>query len=202
MPLNVQPTGSPWEAFRLTSKAPSELYDVLGPGGVDGLVRHALVDCWNALPAGERSLAVWRKRTEAIWDRNMAVWRRIKKPSPAAFFEDMHPDPADGHLRQALVMTWMMLPRGKRDMTTVRAVIQHIFQRQLAAWAEDEQTLRKGRPTPSRATKPAAAKPAPRKNATKEKSKTGRGRRPIQSATLKRRRTPPPPRAAVSAKPR
>lgn len=144
MPLNVQATDSPWEAFRLTSKSPSELYDVLGPSGVDGMIRHVLVDCWNALPADERTLSAWRKRVDAIWQRNFAVWNRIKKASPAAFFEDMRPDAADGHLRQALVLTWMMLPRGKRDMKDVRAVITHIFERQVATWEADEQILKKG----------------------------------------------------------
>ncbi len=157
MPLNVQPTDAPWEAFRLTSKSPSELYDVLGPSGVDGLIRHVLVDCWNTLPSGERNLKAWRKRVDEIWSRNMAVWTRIKKPSPAAFFEDMRPDAADGHLRQALIMTWMMLPRGKRDMKDVRAVITHIFERQRATWEEDEQTLKKGlKSSPAKKARPRA----------------------------------------------
>jgi len=31
-----------WEAFRLTSKSPSELLHTLGPHGVDHLIRQAL----------------------------------------------------------------------------------------------------------------------------------------------------------------
>lgn len=164
MPLNVQSTDSPWEAFRLTSKSPSEVYDVLGPSGVDGLIRHVLVDCWNALPAGSRDLKGWRKRVNDVWMRNFAVWSRIKKPSPAAFFEDLRPDTADGHLRQALIMTWMMLPRGKRDMKDVRAVVTRIYERQLETWEEDEELLKRGaskRVTP-RAPKKRAKKPAPK----------------------------------------
>ncbi len=172
MPLNVQPTDAPWEAFRLTSKAPSEVYDVLGPSGVDGLVRHALVDCWNTLPPGERSLRAWRRRVDEVWSRNEALWSRIKKPSPAAFFEDLRPDAADGHLRQALVMCWMMLPRGKRDMKDVRAVLTGIFERQLAAWDEDEETFTKGPKSGRRkAGKPAVAKPAKTVKATKKSKK-------------------------------
>jgi hypothetical protein len=179
MPLNVQSTDSPWEAFRLTSKSPSELYDVLGPNGIDALVRHALLDCWNGLPAGTRSLATWSKCVDEVWSRNMSIWSRIKKPSPAAFFENMRPDPADGHLRQALIMTWMMLPRGRRDMRDVRAVITHIFQRQRSAWEEDEQTLKRG---PARRKSLASKrsnkkKPAPRPTSRPAKSsrkKTGR----------------------------
>jgi hypothetical protein len=163
MPLNVQSTDSPWEAFRLTSKSPSELYDVLGPSGVDGLVRHALMDCWNALPAGTRTLATWRKRVDEVWARNASAWGRIKKASPAAFFQDMHPAAADGHLRQALILCWMMLPRGRRDMSDVRAVLTGIYERQLAAWEADQRTFTKG-------PKPARRKPAPRRAAPRPPS--------------------------------
>ena len=42
-----------WEAFRLTSKSPSELMTVMGPNGVDALVREMLMECWKSLPAGD-----------------------------------------------------------------------------------------------------------------------------------------------------
>ena len=116
-----------WEAFRLTSKSPSELYDVLGPEGPDHLIRQFLTACWNALPAGDRSFAAWRKIVDEVYARNMAVWSRIKKPNPAAFFENLRPDPADGHLRQAFVLTWMMLPRaGGRDIKDARRVVESL----------------------------------------------------------------------------
>src|SRR5687767_3900096 len=59
-----------WEAFRLTSKSPSELYDVLGPEGVDNLLRQFLTACWNALPMGERSMEGWRRLVQNVFDRN------------------------------------------------------------------------------------------------------------------------------------
>ena len=122
-----------WEAFRLTSKSPSELYDVLGPEGPDNLVRQFLTACWNALPAGERSFSAWRKLVGEVYQRNMAVWSKIRKPNPAAFFENLRPDPADGHLRQAFVLTWMMLPRaGGRDIKDARRVIETIYERNVA----------------------------------------------------------------------
>ena len=34
---------------------------------------------------------------EFVFDRNMAVWSSIKKPSPGAFFESLQPTVADGH---------------------------------------------------------------------------------------------------------
>ena len=69
-----------WEAFRLTSKSPSELYDVLGPDGVDHLVREFMTACWNALPPGTRTFAAWRKLTDDVFARNMRTWKSIKKP--------------------------------------------------------------------------------------------------------------------------
>ncbi len=104
----------------------------------------------------------------------MAVWSRIKKPSPAAFFKNMRPDAADGHLRQALIMTWMMLPPGSGH-EDVRAVITHIFERQLATWEEDDQTLRKGLKQ-SKQKKVASAKKAPAKVAKKPSKKGARRR--------------------------
>ncbi len=134
-----------WEAFRLTSKSPSELYDVLGPEGPDHLLRQFLTACWNALPAGERSFNAWRELVAEVYARNTAVWSRIKKPNPAAFFENLRPDPADGHLRQAFVLTWMMLPRaGGRDVKDARRVMEALYERNVAAWEADNTTFTKG----------------------------------------------------------
>jgi len=131
-----------WEAFRLTSKSPAELYDVLGPEGVDNLVRQFLTACWNALPPGARSMVAWRRLTQEIFERNMRVWGRIKKPNPVLFFEDLRPEPADGHLRQAMVMCWMMLPRaGGRNFADTKKIIQQIYQRNLEAWEQDNRTF-------------------------------------------------------------
>ena len=151
-----------WEAFRLTSKSPSELYDVLGPEGPDHLVRQFLTACWNALPAGERSFGAFRKLVDEVYARNMAVWSRIKKPNPAAFFENLRPDPADGHLRQAFVLTWMMLPRaGGRDIKDARRVIENLYERNVASWEADNTTFTKG-------PKKSAKKSAPTKSAKKK----------------------------------
>ena len=134
-----------WEAFRLTSKSPSELYDVLGPEGPDNLMRQFLTACWNALPAGTRTFAAWRKLVEEVYARNNAVWSRIKKPNPAEFFENLRPDPADGHLRQAFVLTWMMLPRaGGRDIKDAKRVVNALYERNVAAWDADNSTFTKG----------------------------------------------------------
>jgi hypothetical protein len=146
-----------WEAFRLTSKTPSELYDVLGPEGVDHLVRQFLTACWNALPAGTRSIGGWRKLAQDVFDRNLRTWSRIKKPNPAEFFRDLRPEPADGHLRQAMVLSWMMLPRaGGRKFADTKKIITAIYQRNLAAWEQDNATFT-GR-TKKKAKKPAAKK--------------------------------------------
>src|SRR5687767_9430630 len=159
-----------WEAFRLTSKSPSELYDVLGPEGPDNLIRQFLTACWNALPAGERSFAAWEKLVAEVYRRNMAVWSRIKRPTPAAFFEDLRPDPADGHLRQAFVLTWMMLPRaGGRDVKDARRVVESLYERNVAAWETDNATFTKG-PKKS-AKKPASARKKPASKAKRVSKK-------------------------------
>jgi hypothetical protein len=153
-----------WEAFRLTSKSPSELYDVLGPEGPDNLIRQFLTACWNALPAGERSFGAWRKLVCEVYLRNMSVWSKIKRPTPAAFFENLRPDPADGHLRQAFVLTWMMLPRaGGRDIKDARRVIESLYERSVANWEADNATFTKG------PRKPAGKKAAGKKAAAKKK---------------------------------
>ena len=153
-----------WEAFRLTSRSPAELYDVLSPAGVDHMMRQALAACWNVLPAGERSIAGWRRLAGELFDRNMRVWTKIKKPTPAAFFENLRPDAADGHLRQAMVMSWMMLPRaGGRDFKSTRKIIEKIYRRNLDAWEEDNRLFA------SPVKKVKAARPAKAKRATKKK---------------------------------
>jgi len=45
-----------WEAMRLTSKSPSELLTVLGPHGVDELIRAMMSDGWREHPAKTRTL--------------------------------------------------------------------------------------------------------------------------------------------------
>src|SRR5690242_4227692 len=99
-----------WEALRLTSKAPSEVYKVLGPHGVDELLHQARNQCWRDYPEENRSVRAVRKIVEDVFERNMKVWNAIKKPSPAAFFENLLPNEADRYVRQALVTCWMMLP--------------------------------------------------------------------------------------------
>src|SRR5687767_1999777 len=96
-----------WEGYRLTSKAPAEVYAVLGPHGVDELLHHARNAIWREYPEADRSFAAVRQRVREVFDRNIKVWRAIKKPSPQAFFENLLPHAADGHIRQALVTCWM-----------------------------------------------------------------------------------------------
>ncbi len=150
------------EALRLTSRSPSELHGILGPHGVDELLRDARNACWRECPAEQRTLPNVRRIVTEVFDRNMAVWSKIKKASPAAFFENLLPNAADGHMRQALVLCWMMLPRGKRSLKVVGDVVSSIFQRQLDAWVDDERTFTKGPPSkagkapksPAKAMKP------------------------------------------------
>ena len=148
-----------WEALRLTSRTPSEVYTVLGPHGVEKLLADARDAVWREYPAEGRTLSAARKQLEFVFDRNMAVWASIKKPSPAAFFENLQPTVADGHIRQALVTTWMMMPRtGGRELKDTIKIVRRIFERMLEAWEEDDQTFTKGpskKSTPKPKKKPA-----------------------------------------------
>ena len=85
----------------------------------------------------------YRKLVNAF-ARNMGVWRAIQSPSPANFFENLLPQAADGDPRQALVLCWMMLPRGKRSVKAVCDVVTSIFQRTLESWEIDNEVFTKG----------------------------------------------------------
>jgi hypothetical protein len=164
-----------WEAFRLTSKSPSELMNVMSPAGVDALVREALMACWRSLPEDGRIMDAWRDRVNKMWARNMKVWTAIKKPAPQAFFVDLAPFDSDGHFRQACVMSWMMLPRaGGREFKDTFKIIREIFDRNVAAWETDHATFtgsppKKKRPTAKTARAPKRTKKA--KVAVKKKRK-------------------------------
>ena len=155
-----------WEAFRLTSKSPSEVLHVLGPHGVDDLIRKAMDAVWREYPEDSRTYEAVKQRVQEVFNRNLRHWSSIKKPAPAAFFENLLPYAADGHVRQALVLTWMMLPRaGGRDFSDVKKIVGQIIERNLAAWDEDHQTFtgpkpKKKPPAAKRPAKPAKKKPA------------------------------------------
>lgn len=146
-----------WEAFRWTAKSPSELYHVLGPHGVDDLLRQMIAAVWRDLPAEGRTFEGGVQAARQVFDRNIAVWQRIKKPGPEEFFADLQPHPADGFLRQAMVLTWMMMPRtGGREVKDALRIVSDIFDRNLAAWDEDNVTFTGGKKKSRKPAKPAA----------------------------------------------
>jgi hypothetical protein len=154
-----------WEAFRLTSKSPSEVLHVLGPHGVDDLIRKMMDACWREYPEEVRTFENVKKRVMEVYNRNMRVWSGIKKPTPQAYFENMLPYAADGHMRQALVLAWMMMPRaGGRKFSDVKKIVEAIFRRNMGAWEEDN----------ARFT--AAPKKAGRKATRKKKTKARKRR--------------------------
>jgi hypothetical protein len=132
-----------WEAQRLTSKSPSEVYAVLGPHGVDDLIRQAWAACWREFPEEGRTFKAVRQRFFEVFTRNMNIWRRIKRPTPEAFFADFKAhDQAEGHIRQALVLSWMMMPRaGGREFKETLRIVQRIYERNVEGWEEDEGTF-------------------------------------------------------------
>lgn len=164
-----------WEAYRWTAKSPSELFHVLGPHGVDHLVRQALDTCWRELPDDKRTLADVIAAAREVFERNARVWNRIKKPEPAAFFQDLLPKQADQFLRQAMVTCWMMMPRtGGRKPSDVTRIVTNIFNRNLAAWEEDNATLTGKKPTKKKtatAKKSAPVKLAKKKTLAKKKKR-------------------------------
>jgi hypothetical protein len=154
-----------WEAFRLTSKTPSELLSTLGPHGVDDLMRQALNAVWRDYPTETRSYVTVRKAAAEVFDRNMKVWSAIKKPRPEAFFAELGPYPSDGFMRQAFVMCWMMLPRkGGRDFKETHSILKRMFARNMEAWSEDNATFtaETSKPRKKVAKKAAAVKKKPK----------------------------------------
>jgi hypothetical protein len=158
-----------WEAFRLSSRTPAEVLHVLGPHGVDELIRKMMDACWREYPEAERSFEAVRQRVIDVYERNMRHWSTIRKPAPAAYFDNLLPYAADGHMRQALVLTWMMMPRaGGRNFSDVKKIVARIFQRNLDAWDQDYLTFTS-----------AGTKPTKRKGATAaNKAATARSKRP------------------------
>jgi hypothetical protein len=161
--------GMSWEAFRLTSKSPSELLHTLGPHGVDHLIRQALDVLWREYPEETRTFDNVKRRADEVYSRNMRVWSAIKKPSPQAFFENLLPYPADGFVRQAMVLCWMMIPRtGGRDVADVRKIISQMYQRNVEAWQADNRLFTTNRkPAGKKVKKPKAVKTS--KKATRKK---------------------------------
>ena len=132
-----------WEAQRLTSKSPAEVYRVLGPHGCDDLLRQAWAACWREHPEETRTFEAVRQRFFESWTRNINIWKRIKKPTPDAFFADFRPhDTAEGHIRQALLLSWMMMPRaGGRQFKDTVKIMERIYRRNMDAWEEDNRTF-------------------------------------------------------------
>lgn len=153
-----------WEAHRLTSKSPAEVYRVLGPHGCADLFRQAWAACWRETPEEARTYAAVRQRFLEVFTRNLNIWKRITKPSFDVFFEDFRPhDNAEAHLRQAMVLSWMMMPRaGGRDFKDTIKIIQRLYDRQIEACDEDQETFTRG---------PGKAKGATAKNSAKKKAR-------------------------------
>jgi hypothetical protein len=171
-----------WEAYRWTAKTPSELYHTLGPHGVDELIRNALADVWREMPEDGRTVDGATRAAREVADRNVAVWTKIKQPSPAAFFEDLRPAAADGHFRQAMVLCWMMMPRsGGRKVGDVLKIVSQILERNLANWQEDNATFTGIKATRSKKAPAAASKPA-RKPAVRKGTKKARAKKAKRTA--------------------
>ena len=161
-----------WEAFRWTAKSPSELYHVLGPHGVDDLLRQAVAACWRAVPEEGRTFAAAHQLARDVFARNIRVWKQIKKPTPEAFFKDMFPTDADGFVRQAMVLCWMMMPRtGGREVSDALKIVGHIFERNMESWEEDNRTFTKGAKFSTKAKK-ASRKPGSDGTGAKVKAST------------------------------
>lgn len=159
-----------WEAYRWTAKSPSELYHVLGPHGVDELVRQSLAAIWRDLPEEARTLPAAIAKAREVQAHNFGVWKNIKQPTPEAFFANLRPTNADGHFRQAMVLCWMMMPRlGGRVVGDALRIVSEIFERNITAWETDNDTFtgKKKRPASARKPKPAAKPPAAKAPAVK-----------------------------------
>ena len=107
------------------------------------MIRQAWAACWREFPEEGRTFRAVRQRFFEVFTRNMNIWRRIKKPTPEAFFADFKAhDLVEGHIRQALVLSWMMMPRsGGREFKDTLKIVQRIYERNVEGWEEDEGTF-------------------------------------------------------------
>jgi len=156
-----------WEAQRLTSKTPAEVYRVLGPHGCDDLFRQAIATAWRETPEEGRTFRAVKQRFFECFTRNFNIWRSIKKPTPEAFFDDFRPhDNVEAFLRQAMVLSWMMMPRtGGRDFKSTFAILKRLYDRNVEAWEEDQATF-----AGEKKKKPKSAAPKPMKALIAKKS--------------------------------
>jgi hypothetical protein len=159
-----------WEANRWTAKTPSELFHTLGPHAVDERIRSALADIWRDLPDDGRTVDAAIRAAREVADYNLGVWRKIKQPSPAAFFEGLRPGNADAHFRQAMVTCWMMMPRaGGRKVSDALKMVSRIFERNIANWQEDNEAFTGAKPKSAKKKPPAKKAPAKKKTAARKK---------------------------------
>ena len=134
------------------------------------MIRKAMDACWREYPEESRTYENVKRRMLEVYNRNMRHWSSIKKPAPAAFFENLLPYTADGYVRQAMVLTWMMMPRaGGRDFKDTRKIIARVFERNLAAWDEDNKTFSGPPPKAKARTKTSKAKSQARKKTPTKK---------------------------------
>ena len=133
-------------------------------------MRQALDACWRELPDDKRTLADVTAAAREVFARNLGVWKRIKRPEPAAFFADLQPKPADQLLRQAMVTCWMMMPRaGGRRVSDVIKIVSAMFERNISAWEADNETFTGKASKKRSAKKPTQKKKAPSKSRSKKK---------------------------------
>ncbi|HEX8914112.1 MAG TPA: hypothetical protein VF796_17315 [Humisphaera sp.] len=176
-----------WEAHRWTARTPSELYHTLGPHGVDDLVRQMIAACWRTLPNEGRTLALGVAAARTVYDRNVGVWKKIKKPTPEQFFADLFLTDADGYCRQAMVLTWMMMPRtGGREVPDALKIFGRIFERNVEAWEEDDATFTGKTRKPAKAAVPAKAGVPAKKGKAGKKPET-RSKKPRKAGKAARR---------------
>src|SRR5688500_12213158 len=178
-----------WEAHRWTAKTPSELLHTFGPHGVNDLVRQSLNAVWRDMPEDVRTFDAARRVAREVFDRNINVWRRIKQPTPEDFFADLQPHQADQYMRQAMVTCWMMMPRaGGRRVADAVAIVTDIFERNMAAWQEDNDAFTKGRAkSKSKGKAKPAAKTAAKKSGPKKPGKAGKAAATKKSTAARRR---------------
>ena len=133
---------------------------------MEELLRDARNAVWREYPPEGRTFEAVREKLLEVYGRNLKVWGAIRKPTPEAFFADLLPLAADGHIRQALVLTWMMMPRsGGRDFRQVSKIVGAIFERMLENWAADNETF----------TETPRKRPAKKAKATAKGTKSAKG---------------------------
>ena len=166
-----------WEAFRWTAKSPSELYHVLGPHGVDDLIRQTSPPSGASCPPRARTFdggRTGRPEVSTATSRSgggSSSPPRRRSSTTSAPPRRRLPPPGDGPQLDDDA------PRRRPGLQDALRIVSQIFERNLANWHDDNATFTGEKPKAGKkkpAVKASTTKKASTKSASKKKAAQSR----------------------------